>query len=39
MGKPATLIRWVLVHDPLEEFTPQAPLSTVLDIGPAQVLA
>jgi hypothetical protein len=38
-GKPAVPVRWVLVRDPLEEFTPQALLSTSLGVEPAQVLA
>lgn len=38
-GKPAVPVRWVLVRDPQEEFTPQALLSTSLEVEPAQVLA
>ena len=38
-GLPPVPIRWVLVRDPLSEFTPQALLSTDLSAAPAQVLA
>ena len=38
-GLPPVPVRWVLVRDPLEEFPPQALLSTSLEAAPAQVLA
>ena len=38
-GLPAVPIRWVLVHDPLGKFRPQALLCTDLQVAPAQILA
>lgn len=37
-GLPPVPIRWVLVRDPFSKFTPQALLSTDLNLEPAQVL-
>lgn len=37
-GKPPVAIRWVLIRDPHEHFTPQALLSTHLEHTPAQML-
>ena len=38
-GKPPVAIRWVLIRDPQERFTPQALLSTNLEYTCAQMLA
>ncbi|MCA1603498.1 MAG: transposase [Acidobacteria bacterium] len=37
-GMPPVPIRWVLVRDPLEEFAPQALLSTNLESDPVEML-
>jgi hypothetical protein len=37
-GLPVVPIRWVLVRDPLSQFTPQALLCTTLETSPEQVL-
>jgi DDE superfamily endonuclease len=37
-GLPAVPVRWVLVRDPLEEFKPQALLSTDLESEPVEML-
>jgi hypothetical protein len=37
-GKPPVAIRWVLLRDPQEDFTPQALLSTNLAYTPEQIL-
>lgn len=37
-GKPVVPIRWVLIRDPKERFTPQALLSTNLNLKPIQIL-
>jgi len=38
-GKPPVAIRWVLIRDPHERFTPHALLSTNLDHTPEQLLS
>jgi hypothetical protein len=38
-GLPPVPLRWVLVRDPQEEFTPQALLCTDLTAEPAQILS
>ncbi len=38
-GRPGVPIRWVVVRDPLEEFKPQALLSTSLESDPVEMLA
>lgn len=38
VGKPAVPIRWVLIRDPEEKFSPQALLSTKVEATPHQVL-
>lgn len=38
-GRPGVPIRWVVVRDPLEEFKPQALLSTNLESDPVEMLA
>jgi hypothetical protein len=37
-GLPPVPVRWVLVRDPLEEFTAQALLSTNLESDPVRML-
>ena len=37
-GLPPVPVRWVLVRDPLEEFKPQALLSTSLESDPVEML-
>lgn len=37
-GLPPVLIRWVLIRDPLDNFAPQALLSTDVTLSPLQML-